>query len=347
MTTRIFDGFVPAVLLNRWARLNPTNLSLLATVTKTQQLAISGQVDVTPHALRAAVLAPGQGDRRIFDCMEGTRLPGTKARHEGDPEYTGNYPLVNDAYTFHGDVRKFLLEVCKRNSLDNKGFDLIGSCNYDRLYNNAFFNQRQMVYGHGDQVIFARFIIRSVIGHEMFHGVTHHTSGLEYQGQSGALNESFSDVGGVLVDQYINNVKASKADWLVGPGLFMPDIKGVALRSMIAPGTAYDDEKLGKDPQPDHMDRIYTGWDDNGGVHINSGIPNKAFALFAIAMDGYAFERAFAIWYAANCGEDRVGAEATFQEFADKTMVHCAKIAPRQKGNLKDAWAAVGITVTV
>lgn len=341
--TRNFDGFVPGFLLTRWARLNPTNLSLLATLQRTQQLALAGNGPV-PHALRFAVLKAGQGDRRIFDCKEGTSLPGTKARHEGDPEYTP-FPLVNDAYEFHGDVRRFLKEVCKRNSLDDLGMDLIGSTNYDRGYNNAYFNQRQMVYGNGDQVIFAKFIIRSVVGHEMFHGVTHHTSGLEYQGQSGALNESFSDVGGVLVDQFIGNIKSSKADWLVGPGLFMPDIKGKALRSMIAPGTAYDDDKLGKDPQPDHMDRIYTGWDDNGGVHINSGIVNKAFALFAIAMDGYAFERPFQIWYAANCGEDRVGAEATFQDFADKTMVHCAKIAPRSKGKLKDAWAAVGITV--
>ncbi|MDZ4833269.1 MAG: M4 family metallopeptidase [Candidatus Melainabacteria bacterium] len=340
---RNFDGFIPAFLLNRWARLNPTNLSLLATLAKTQALALDSQTTL-PAALRFAVLAAGQGDRRIFDCMESTRLPGTRARHEGDGEYAA-FPLVNDAYEFHGDVRRFLTEVCKRNSLDNKGMDLIGSVNYDRGYNNAYFNQRQMVYGNGDQVIFARFIIRSIVGHEMFHGVTHNTSGLEYQGQSGALNESFSDVGGVLVDQFIGNIKASKADWLVGPGLFMPSVNGKALRSMIDPGSAYDDDKLGKDPQPDHMDRIFTGWEDNGGVHINSGIVNKAFALFAIAMDGYAFERPFAIWYAANCGEDRVGANATFQDFADKTMVHCAKIAPRQKNNLKDAWQQVGITV--
>lgn len=343
MMNRNFDGIVPAFLLNRWARLNPTNLSLLSTLVETQKLSLAGVAPAHP-VLRMAVLAPGQGDRRIFDCKETTRLPGDKARHEGDGAYDA-FPLVNDAYDFHGDVRRFLLEVCKRNSLDNRGQDLIGSCNYGRNYNNAFFNQRQMVYGNGDGVLFAKFIIRSVIGHEMAHGVTHHTSGLIYQNESGALNEHFSDVVGVLVDQFVDNITSTKHDWLVGPGLFTDKVNGKALRSMIEPGTAYDDPKLGKDSQPAHMKDKYTGWDDNGGVHINSGIPNRAFALFAKAVGGYAFERPFAIWYATNCGDDRVSANATFQEFADKTMKHCASIAPRQKNNLKDAWAEVGITV--
>jgi len=338
-----FDGFVPMIYLTRWARLNPTNLSLLATITETQRLSLIGAQPLHP-ALRFAVLQPGQGDRRIFDCKETTRLPGEKARHEGDPEYAP-FALVNDAYQFHGDVRRFLLEVAKRNSLDGLGMDLIGSCNYGRGYNNAFFNQRQMVYGNGDGRIFAKFIIRSVIGHEMAHGVTHHTSGLVYQNESGALNEHFSDVVGVLVDQFIDNIKADKHDWLVGPGLFTDKVQGRALRDMLNPGTAYDDPSLGKDPQPAHMRDKYTGWDDNGGVHINSGIPNRAFALFAKAVGDYAFDRPFAIWYATNCGDDRVGANATFQQFADKTMVHCGKIAPRQKKNLAEAWGEVGITV--
>jgi Zn-dependent metalloprotease len=343
--TRTLDGFVPAYLLQAWARLNPTNTTLIDTIGTTQKLAIAGMLP--PHAaLRQFVLAPGQGDRRIFDCKGTTRLPGEKARHEGDAEYAP-FPLVNDAYQFHGDVRRFLLEVAKRNSLDDKGMDLIGSCNYDRDYNNAFFNRRQMVYGNGDQVIFAKFIIRSVIGHEMAHGVTHHTSGLEYQDESGALNEHFSDVVGVLVDQFCDNVTSAAHHWLVGPGLFTDKVNGKALRSMIAPGTAYDDPKLGKDRQPAHMKDKYTGMGDNGGVHINSGIPNKAFALFAKAVGGYAFERPFAIWYATNCGDNRVGAEASFQDFADKTMVHCGTIAPRQKKNLQEAWGEVGITVAI
>lgn len=341
--TRTLDGFVPAYLLQQAALLNPNNTSLIDSIGITQRLSIAGRAPLHP-ALRLAVLAPGQGDRRIFDCKGLERLPGDKARHEGDGEYAA-FPLVNDAYQFHGDVRRFLLEVLKRNSLDGKGLDLIGSCNYGKGYNNAFFNQRQMVYGNGDGVIFAKFIIRSVIGHEMAHGVTHHTSGLEYQDESGALNEHFSDVIGVLVDQFCDNVTSAAHHWLVGPGLFTDQVKGKALRSMIEPGTAYDDPKLGKDRQPAHMKDKFTGWADNGGVHINSGIPNRAFALFAKAVGGYAFERPLAIWYATNCGEDRVGANASFQDFADKTMVHCATIAPRQKNNLKDAWGEVGITV--
>ena len=340
---RVFDGFVPAFFLRELARRNPTNLSLIATILETQKLWNAGLVPFPRQWGLMLEDAKGTGDRKIFDCQELTSLPGVKARFEGEGAHS--MAMINDAYDFHGDVRRFLKEVGKRNSLDDRGLELIGSANYGKGYNNAYFNQRQMVYGNGDQIIFARFIIRNVVGHEMFHGVTHHTSGLEYEGESGALNESFSDVGGVLVDQFVGNIKADKALWLVGDGIFMPTIKGRALRDMLNPGTAYDDDQLGKDPQPAHYKDLYTGWDDNGGVHINSGIVNKAFALFARAVGGYAFERPFAIWYASNCGEDRVGANAKFQDFANKTMVHCAKIAPRQKSNLKDAWHEVGIEV--
>ena len=151
-------------------------------------------------------------------------------------------------------------------------------CTSARDYDNAFWDGTQMVFGDGDGVIFLPFT-RSVdvIGHELAHGVTQYTSGLNYQDQSGALNESVSDVFGVLVKQRLLGQTADQADWLVGAELLAPGVNGVALRSMAAPGTAYDDPRLGKDPQPGHMRDYVDTTDDNGGVHINSGIPNKAF----------------------------------------------------------------------
>src|SRR5438128_1988995 len=89
-----------------------------------------------------------------------------------------------------------------------------------------------------------------------------------------ARNEHFSDVFGILVKQYALKHSAAKADWLVGEGLFTSRVNGVAVRSMKAPGTAYDDKLLGKDPQPAHMRDFKRIHDDNGGVHVNSGIPN-------------------------------------------------------------------------
>ncbi len=139
-----------------------------------------------------------------------------------------------------------------------------------------------MVFGDGDGQIFQRFTKSvSVIGHELAHGVTQYTANLAYRNQAGALNESMSDVFGVLVEQYLKQESARDASWLIGEGLFTDQVQGAALRSMKAPGTAYDDDVLGKDPQPDSMDTYVRTSADNGGVHINSGIPNKAFYVVA------------------------------------------------------------------
>ena len=136
-----------------------------------------------------------------------------------------------------------------------------------------------------------------MIGHELTHGVVQHTANLAYEGQAGALNESIADVFGVLVEQFHRRQTAAEASWLVGEGLFMPDVQGVAMRSMKAPGTAYDDDVLGRDPQPAHMQNFVRTSADNGGVHINSGIPNRAFAEVAVALGGHAWERAGWIWF--------------------------------------------------
>ena len=141
-----------------------------------------------------------------------------------------------------------------------------------------------------------------MLGHELTHAVTERTAGLVYEGQSGALNESLSDVFGSCLKQRLLGQDAVEGDWLIGEGLFLPGVQGRALRDMAHPGTAYDDPVLGKDPQPDHMDDYVDTTDDNGGVHLNSGIPNRAFQLAAVAVGGSAAEGAGRIWYAALTG---------------------------------------------
>ncbi len=149
-------------------------------------------------------------------------------------------------------------------NLDNRGLPLIASVHYDKKYNNAFWNGQQMVFGDGDGVIFNDFTLPlDVIGHELTHGVTGSEANLVYQGQSGALNESISDVFGSMVKQYKNNESVDKADWLIGKGLFTSKVHGTALRSMAAPGTAYDDPILGKDPQPPDMQHYVNTPSDN------------------------------------------------------------------------------------
>jgi hypothetical protein len=203
-----------------------------------------------------------------------------------------------------------------------------------------------MVFGDGDGQYFNRFTIAiDIIGHELAHGVTEHTANLVYQDQPGALNESMSDVFGSLVKQYARSPRqtADQADWLIGAGLFTGQVNGVALRSMKAPGTAFDDPILGKDPQPAHMDDFYNGPGDNGGVHINSGIPNRAFDL--LALGGYAWEKAGRIWYATLC-DSRLSSTASFQEFADLTADNAGKLfGATERQAVVDAWQQVGISV--
>ena len=130
----------------------------------------------------------------------------------------------------------------------------MATVHYGVDYDNAFWDGSQMVYGDGDQQLFKTFTgPLDVTGHELTHGVTQYSGGLDYKGQSGALNESMSDVFGSLVKQYHLGQTADQADWLIGQGMFTDAVHGVALRSMKAPGTAYDDPTLGKDPQPGQM----------------------------------------------------------------------------------------------
>jgi Zn-dependent metalloprotease len=159
----------------------------------------------------------------------------------------------------------------------------IRDVHYGKRYDNAFYDGTEMCFGDGDGELFNRFTIAlDVIAHELSHGVTGTTAGLDYHDQPGALNESVSDRMGVAVRQGVLGLAVDDPDgWLIGKGLLAEGVNGRALRDMMAPGTAYDDRQLGKDPQPDHMRGYVVGRSDNGGVHTNSGIPNKAFFLLA------------------------------------------------------------------
>jgi Zn-dependent metalloprotease len=283
---------------------------------------------------------PGQGKQRsIYDAGNGIQLPGNLVRQEnGDP--TGE-DAVDEAYDGLGATYDLFFDVFQRDSLDGRGLPLVASVHYDQKYDNAFWNGTQMVFGDGDGQIFNRFTIAvDVIGHELTHGVTQYTAGLEYQGQSGALNESFSDVFGSLVKQYANKQSADQADWLIGAGLLARGIKGKALRSMAAPGTAYDDPLLGKDPQPATMAGYVNTTEDNGGVHTNSGIPNHAFFLVATKLGGNAWEDAGHIWYQTLL---RLTPNAQFADAAALSITVAGELGQAQKDAVSEAWEEVGV----
>ncbi|MGZ5492523.1 MAG: M4 family metallopeptidase [Thermoanaerobaculia bacterium] len=295
---------------------------------------------------KMAAVPAGEKRRTIFDARNTRDLPGKRMRGEGDPAVRD--ASVNEAFDGAGRTYDFYKKVYGRNSLDDRGLRLDGSVHYGVRYSNALWNGRQMIYGDGDGRYFNRFTASlDVIGHELTHGVTQHSAALEYDAQSGALNEHFSDVFGVLTKQYSLKQTAARADWLVGQGLFTSRVHGNAIRSMKAPGTAYDDPVVGKDPQPAHM-KAYVKTDlDNGGVHVNSGIPNRAFYELATLLGGKAWEVAGKIWYRTLTRE--LKNRADFQECAEATWKAAGDLFGAGGGAqtaVLAAWKTVGIIVT-
>jgi Zn-dependent metalloprotease len=283
-------------------------------------------------------------DRTVSDARHTMRLPGTPVRTEGSEPSSD--VAVNEAYDGTGGTFDFYWEVFRRDSIDDAGLPLLSTVHYGLEYDNAFWDGSQMIFGDGDGEVFNRFTIAlEVIGHELTHGVTEYMAGLQYEGQPGALNESVSDVFGSLVKQWVNGETADEADWLIGEGLLAPGIDGVALRSMKAPGTAYDDERLGgKDPQPATMDDYVETSDDDGGVHINSGIPNHAFYLAATEFGGSAWEQAGPIWF-ATLRDPELTSTSTFAEFATRTSANAETLFGADgRDVVTAAWEGVGIT---
>jgi Zn-dependent metalloprotease len=301
---------------------------------------------------RIALAAPPGGpsgvtaapNRTIRDAKHQEELPGQTVRTEGGPA-TGD-TSADQAYDWLGATFEFYETIYGRNSIDGVGLPMISTVHYGQSYDNAFWNGSQMVYGDGDGTLFTDFTgPLDVTGHELTHGVTQYTAALDYYGQSGALNESISDVFGVLVKQYHLGQTADQADWLIGQGLLAPGVQGVALRSMKAPGTAYDDPHLGKDPQPADMAHYLNTYKDNGGVHINSGIPNRAFYLTAAAIGGNAWEKAGRIWYQTLTG-GQLPSDADFAAFAAATLAAATQLfgSAAEYAAVRDAWQEVGVS---
>ncbi len=281
----------------------------------------------------------------IYDGQKKAALPGKLIRKSSQQPVADS--SVNEAFDGSQSTYDLYLDEYGRDSLDGRGMKLTSTVHHRRGYNNAFWNGQQMAYGDGDGALFIGFTTSlSVIGHELSHGVVQFSGGLVYQDQSGALNESFADVFGVLTVQRQRKQMAHEADWLIGDGILGPNVNGVALRSMKAPGTAYDDPILGKDPQPYHMDDFVVTSSDSGGVHWNSGIPNHAFYLLSQYLGGHAFDKPGGIWY--DTMQTINNPNATFNEWADTTVAVAR--ARHGSGSLEElftrrAWKLVGISV--
>lgn len=202
-------------------------------------------------------------NRKTYTLNNTENVPGTLVCDETNPYcYGGDTSAVN-AHVYAGDTYYFYMAYHGRDSIDNAGMDLISSVHFASGYCNAFWTGWQMVYGDG-----CWLVVDDVVAHEMTHGVTAYESALIYQNESGAINESLSDVWGEFVD--LNNGKGTdtpEVRWYIGE-----EAGGGPFRYMQDP-TLYSD--------PDRMGSpyYYHGEDDSGGVHTNSGVNNKAAFL--------------------------------------------------------------------
>jgi len=346
----MIPGIVPPFLLDRLASTDDPRLARAAAAAR-KTLAMPRPSRPTRRRLRLsidgdalvaeAVPAP---DRVVSDARNTENLPGRRVRSEDEPP-SGD-TAVDEAYDGLGATYDFFWDAFARDGIDAGGGSLLATVHFGDDYDNAFWNGERMVFGDGDGDVFVGFTRSlSVIAHELGHGVTEAAGGLEYQGQSGALNESLSDVFGALAEQHHRGERADQASWLIGAGIFAEAVQGEALRSMKAPGTAYDDDVLGKDPQPAHMRDYVETDDDNGGVHINSGIPNRAFYLVAAELGGFAWERAGLIWYRALTAGP-LSPTADFAAFARATLAAAATEYGEESEEVaavRAAWAGVGV----
>jgi Zn-dependent metalloprotease len=308
-------GVIPDHMLSRMATqgVDEARHDARATLEHMRELATGQTRTLLPPSARSWYgPSPRYKHVHVYDAHRQHSLPGTlvanRHRHRGaDRE-------ANEAYDGCSVTYDFFAEVFDRRSIDGHGMRLDSTVHYGTRFENAMWNGRQMVYGDGDGHVFNRFTASvSVIAHELMHGVTQHAAALGYDGQTGALNEHLSDAFGIMVRQYQLGQFAHQSDWLIGAELFGPAVRGGAIRSMAFPGTAYDHPILGRDPQPSHMLHYIDTPHDRGGVHINSGILNRAFYRMAIAIGGKTWETLGKIWYAALTV--RLHPEADFHDF--------------------------------
>ncbi|UPM55767.1 M4 family metallopeptidase [Gottfriedia acidiceleris] len=257
--------------------------------TKTLNMTLSGSTYYLQDNTRAS------NGIFTYDAANRQRLAGTLWTSPDNLLNSAYDAAAVDAHYFAGLTFDYYKNVFGRNSYDNKGGALKSSVHYGRNYNNAFWNGTQMVYGDGDGTTFISLSGGiDVVAHELTHAVTETSSNLTYQNESGALNEAISDIFGTLIEFYNNK----NPDYLIGEDIYTPKIAGDALRSMSDP-TKYGD--------PDNYANRYTGTSDNGGVHTNSGIINKAAYLVAqggtaygVTVTGIGNDKLAQIFYRAN-----------------------------------------------
>lgn len=253
-----------------------------------------------------------------YDCQHTEVLPGVLIL---DPASSGDADAIRCDRTT-GDLLHFYEEVFGRHGIDGMGGQIRSSIHYGVAYVNAAWDSQEMIYGDGDGVFFLSFTLSSdFIGHELTHGVTEHTAGLEYLDEPGALNESISDVFGSMFRQWLLEQESENADWKIGTDIMGP----VALERGWVCVRDLSDPKSPKSAtwQP----TSYKEYIPNGDVHVNSGIGNHAFFLASMRLGGRSWERIGKVWYAA-LTSPFANSRTDYREFANLCISAAAALFP-------------------
>ncbi|MMZ46225.1 Protease PrtS precursor [compost metagenome] len=333
------EGFIPNYLLKELAEKGNENAEKTLAVTKEIE---EKKAEVKKNLTERSVMGinGGQSERLVYNSEKTGEFKRKLVRKEGETPFIDD--VVNITYDHCGKTLEYFKQKLNRNSIDGAGMDVISNVHFKEDYNNAVWVGDQLALGDGDGKTFIN-MGRSidVVAHEIGHGITQFVNELEYERQSGALNEHFSDVIGTAVQQFVKGQTANTADWLIGDEIVGPNFPGKALRSMKAPGTAYDGDR-----QVAHFDDFNPNLplsDDNGGVHYYSGIPNKAFHLTAIKIGT---DKAAFLWYTA---WPKIHQNATFIEALEailesaETLVQRGELPQETVSVVKNAFEEVGI----
>ncbi|MCY0992458.1 M4 family metallopeptidase [Nannocystis sp. ILAH1] len=280
-------------------------------------------------------------NRKVYDANNGTKLPGKLVVSEGG---ASDDKVVQAANDLSGVVYDFYVSKFGRDSFDAAGATIHSTVHYSKNYVNAFWNGQQMVYGDGDGYYASPFAQDlDVVAHELTHAVTQYEASLVYQNQSGALNEAMSDIMAAAADAFKNGVSAKT--WLLAETCWTPGVANDAMRYMANPtqdGQSYD-----------YYPERYTGQQDNGGVHINSGIANLAFYLLSqggkhprnkttTVVPALGIDKAAQIFYRALT--NYLNSNATFQDARDATAQAASELYDAEAvAAVHAAWTAVGV----
>ncbi len=305
-------------------------------------------------------LVSGDLRQKTLDARNRQKIPGTLfADADGTWNTAGRtspgQPAGVDAHYYANVTDDYYRTTFNRNSLDDRGMQMVSTAHYGRNYNNAFWNGRQMVYGDGDGNATFRELSGGldVVSHELTHGVTEFTSNLVYQNESGALNEAFSDMMGNSAEFYAQANAldpAASPDWQIGEDVYVGTTTVPGFRNMADPA---------EDGDPDHYSERYTGTNDNGGVHSNSGIPNHAYYLLinggknagearghrhtGPTVTGIAAADAQQIFYTAFTGLPSTATMLQARQATETVAGGLYGASSQQRASTSAAWEAVGV----